>query len=62
MAVDVGCEEVEEEGAPQCGDVLVLHLWVNADPVRLKCVSCVRCVASLLALPVVPQNFNVVLI
>ena len=47
MAVDVGCEEVEEEGAPQCGDVLVLHLWVNADPVRLKCVSCVRCAASL---------------
>ena len=46
MAVDGGCEEVEEEGAPQCGDVLVLHLWLNVEPVRLKGVLCARCAAS----------------
>ena len=38
-AVGVGCEEVEEEGAPQRGDVLVLRLWLNVEPVRLECVS-----------------------
>ena len=48
MAVDVGCEEVEEEGAPQCGDVLVLHLWLNVEPVRLKGVLCARCAASVM--------------
>ena len=51
-----GCEEVEEEGAPQCGDVLVLHLWLNVEPVRLKGVLCARCAASyfqsILAFPV----------
>ena len=40
------CEEVEEEGAPQCGDVPVLRFWLNVEPVRLKCVLCARCAAS----------------
>ena len=48
MAVDVGCEEVEEEGAPQCGDVPVLRLCLNIEAVRLRCVSCVRCVACVM--------------
>ena len=48
--IGVGCEEVDEEGAPQCGDVLVLRLWVNADPVRLESVSCARCAASVMGL------------
>ena len=46
MAVDAGCEEVEEEGAPQCGDVPVLHFVLNVEPVRLKCVLCARCAAA----------------
>ena len=41
-----GCEEVEEEGAPQCGDVLVLCLWLNVEPVRLESGSPVGRVAS----------------
>ena len=48
-----GCEEVEEEGAPQCGDVSVLRLWLNVEPVRLGCVLCTRCAAAVLPVLVV---------
>ena len=48
MAVDAGCEEVEGEGAPQCGDVLVLCLWLNVESVRLGGDLCARCAASTL--------------
>ena len=41
---------MEEEGAPQCGDVLVLRLWLNVKPVRFLSVppgACVACVMGL---------------
>ena len=34
-AVEVGCEEVEEERARVGGDAVVLCLWLNVEPVRL---------------------------
>ena len=34
-AVEVGCEEVEEERARVGGDVVVLCLWLNVELVRL---------------------------
>ena len=45
-AVGVGCEEVEERGALRSADALVLCLWLNVEPVRLKCVLCARCAAA----------------
>ena len=36
---------MEEEGAPQCGDVLVLRLWLNVEPVRFLSVPPGACVA-----------------
>ena len=35
-AVEVGCEEVEEERARVGGDAVVLCLWLNVEPVRLS--------------------------
>ena len=35
-AVEVGCEEVEEERARVGGDAAVLCLWLNVEPVRLR--------------------------
>ena len=45
-AVEVGCEEVEEERARVGGDAVVLCLWLNVEPVRLRGVQSMRCAAS----------------
>ena len=47
-AVEVGCEEVEEERARVGGDAVVLCLWLNVEPVRLRGDQSMRCAASLL--------------
>ena len=45
-AVEVGCEEVEEERARVGGDAVVLCLWLNVEPVRLRGDQSMRCAAS----------------
>ena len=45
-AVEVGCEEVEEERARVGGDAVVLCLWLNVEPVRLRGDHSMRCAAS----------------
>ena len=45
-AVEVGCEEVEEERARVGGDAVVLCLWLNVEPVRLRSDQSMRCAAS----------------
>ena len=45
-AVEVGCEEVEEERARVGGDAVVLCLWLNVEPVRLRGDCSMRCAAS----------------
>ena len=47
-AVEVGCEEVEEERARVGGDAVVLCLWLNVEPVRLRGDQSMRCAASTL--------------
>ena len=34
--LEFGCEEVEEERARVGGDVVVLSLWLNVEPVRFR--------------------------
>ena len=41
-----GCEEVEEERARVGGDAVVLCLWLNVEPVRLRGDQSMRCAAS----------------
>ena len=48
-AVEVGCEEVEEERARVGGDAVVLCLWLNVEPVRLRGDQSMRCAASVYA-------------
>ena len=45
-AVEVGCEAVEEERARVGGDAVVLCLWLNVEPVRLRGDQSMRCAAS----------------
>ena len=45
-AVEVGCEEVGEERARVGGDAVVLCLWLNVEPVRLRGDHSMRCAAS----------------
>ena len=40
------CEEVEEERARVGGDAVVLCLWLNVEPVRLRGDQNMRCAAS----------------
>ena len=47
-AVEVGCEEVEEERARVGGDAVVLCLWLNVEPVRLRGDQSMRCAASVM--------------
>ena len=47
-AVEVGCEEVEEERARVGGDAVVLCLWLNVEPVRLRGDYSMRCAASVM--------------
>ena len=42
----LGCEEVEEERARVGGDAVVLCLWLNVEPVRLRGDQSMRCTAS----------------
>ena len=42
----LGCEEVEEERARVGGDAVVLCLWLNVEPVRLRGDQSMRCAAS----------------
>ena len=44
-AVGVGREGVEEERAPRRGDVVVLYLWLNVEPVRFRGDCSMRCAA-----------------
>ena len=50
-AVEVGCEEVEEERARVGGDAVVLCLWLNVEPVRLRGDQSMRCAASQVGYP-----------
>ena len=43
-----GCEEVEEERARVGGDAVVLCLWLNVEPVRLRGDQSMRCAASVM--------------
>ena len=54
-AVEVGCEEVEEERARVGGDAVVLCLWLNVEPVRLRGDQSMRCAASAVAQAIDPS-------
>ena len=53
-----GCEEVEEERARVGGDAVVLCLWLNVEPVRLRGDQSMRCAASgsIVTIPIFTQH------